>query len=116
MIRHQRLDLLDVLIRESESAANIFGHPCAHFDVSIEAYAGAWAGRGAKSRGLADIVEQDAPGKRGRAIGRQHLKHHARVNPDVALWVELRRLLYPFHPCNVRQDYSKKPSIVKQFE
>src|SRR3979411_1684646 len=83
MIRDQRFDLFDVVIREAELPADPLGHPRADFDMSIEAYPRAGLPSWRKGRRLAYVVKQHAPSESGRTIRQKPLEQHSRVNPNI---------------------------------
>ena len=69
-----------------------------------------------KVGGLADVVEQRAPGEGERAAGLELIEKQQGVDPDVALGVELRRLVDAFHARDFRQDFGEQAGFVEQFE
>ena len=60
VISHQRQDLLALAIAEAQSGEHIVGDAHADLDVAVEADA---VRRAAEGGGLADIVQQRAPGE-----------------------------------------------------
>src|SRR5262249_26653219 len=116
MISDQGSDLFPIVIRETQSAANLLRHAGAHFDVLVEAHALAGLSRWSESRRLADVVEKHAPGKRCRAAWRELLEHQPGMNPDVALGMKLRGLLHAFHLRHFWQDRSEQTRLLEQFE
>ena len=95
VIVDEREDLAGLVVRETEAAADICCDCDADFYMAIEADA---IRSFAESGRLADIVEESPPGQRHGAAGLELLEEHKRVDPDVALGMELGRLLNTFHP------------------
>ena len=71
---------------------------------------------GLERRGLADIVEKDAPGESWRSSFGEPFEHHPRVNPHVAFRMILRRLRNAFHGGNLWQDLAQEARFFEQFE
>jgi len=65
VIGDEGFDLVGVVVGKAKTAAEVIGHADADIDVAVEANAVASFGGRAKGGGLADIVQQDAPGKCG---------------------------------------------------
>src|SRR5712664_4144623 len=107
MIRDQRFDLLRVVIRESKFATDPLSHASAEFNMSIEADPCARPLGWRKGRRLAYVVKQHAPSESGRAIWRKPLQHHSRVNPNISLWLKLRRLLHALHARDLGEHHGK---------
>ena len=113
VLADQRGDLLGVVVGHAQAAADVLRHGDADFHVIVEADA---VRRHAKRRRLADIVQQRAPAERRRRVGRQHFQQQQRVHPDVALGMELRRLLDALHLLDFRQDFVQQAGFVQQLE
>src|SRR4029077_15074545 len=63
---------------------------------------------------LPDIVQQRSPCQGRRTGVRQLLKQQQGVHKNVALGMELRRLLDALHRGNLRQDFAEEASLVEQ--
>ena len=72
-------------------------------------------GRG-EGWGLANVVQQDAPGEGRRGAGGQLIEHQQGVRPHVAFGMELRRLLDALHARDFRQELRKKLRFVEQLK
>ncbi len=48
-------------------------------------------------------MKEDPPSEGGRNAGRQAIKHHAGVNPDVSFGMIFRGLAHAFHSRDFRQ-------------
>jgi hypothetical protein len=73
-------------------------------------------GRDTKRRRLADIMQQRAQRERWRNSGGELLEQHERVDPNVALGMELGRLLHALHPWDLGQDLRQQARLIKQLE
>ena len=116
VIGDEGFDLVGVVIGEAEAAAETIGHADADLDVAIEADAVTRLGGGAEGGGLADVVEQDAPGKSGRNSGGKAFEHEEGVDPDVALGMELLGLRNSFQSADFRENFGEQTKLVKEFK
>lgn len=98
VVLDQGEDLRGLFVREAQPVEDGSGDLFSSFNVAVEADAVAGlCGIGRrKRRGLADIVQQHAPGERHRGSGLQMLEQHQRMHPHIAFGMVLRRLLYAF--------------------
>jgi hypothetical protein len=69
----------------------------------------------AEGRGLAHIVQQHRPGQRQRPCG-HGIQHDEGVLEDVALGMELRRLLDAAHGLNLGQHHGQQAQVAQQAE
>ena len=112
MIGDERLDLLGVLVRELEALGDFGGHLYADFDVGIETDAIAGFGSWAEGRGLANVMEQNAPGEGGRTASRKAFEKKQRVDPDVAFGMEFRGLGDTFHGGDFGKNFAEETRFV----
>ena len=104
---------LGFVVGEAETAADVRGHGDPHLHMAVKADA---VGSFAKGGRLADIVQKRAPSEGRRAAGLQFFEKQEGMDPDVALGMELRRLLDALHPCDFRQNLDEEAGFVEQFE
>src|SRR6185437_119611 len=118
VVLDQRDDLGGVFVGEAEARENLLGDSHADFDVAVEADAIAGdCGIGRLERcGLADVVQQRAPGERWRNAGGKLFEQQHGVRPDVAFGVVLRRLGDASHAHGFGQDAGEQAKLVEQFE
>jgi hypothetical protein len=116
VIGDEGLDLIGVVIREAEAAAEGIGHADAHADMIVEADAVAGFRGWAKSGRFANVVKQNAPGKRRRGSGGKAFEHEEGVDPDVTFGMELRRLGDAFHGGDFGQQFRKEAEFVEELE
>ena len=116
VIGNEGFDLVGVVIGETEAAAEAIGHADADFDVAIEADAVSRFGGGAEGWRLANVVEQDAPGKSGRNFGGKPFKHEESVDPDVALRMELRGLGNSLQGGDFGENFGEQVKFVEEFK
>ena len=111
-------DLLAVFVGEAQAREKIFRDAGAGLGMAVEADAIAGPGgvRRLEGRGLADIVEQHAPGEGGGCAGGKVIEQHEGVDPDVALGVELRGLLDAVHAGDFGQDLLEQPGLVEELK
>ena len=69
-----------------------------------------------KRGGLANIVQQHAPGERGGGARRKMVEQHQGVGPDIALGMVLRGLLHALHARDLGQDLYEQAGAIKQLE
>ncbi len=116
VVGNQCNNLGRILIRESEPSANLLRHPRSYFDVLVKPNATVGTHWRREGGGLADVVEQNAPGQSERASGGKAFEHDECVDPDVAFGMELRRLLDTFHLRNFGQQLREQARLVEQLE
>ncbi len=63
VIGDEGFDLVGVVVGKAKTAAEVIGHADANVDVAIKADAVPGFRSGTEGRRLADVMEQDAPGK-----------------------------------------------------
>lgn len=95
-------DLVGFVVGEAEAAADFGGDFDADFNVAVEADA---IGGALEGGGLADVVQQRAPGERGGAVGGEFFEEQEGVHPDVALGVVLRGLLDAVEAVDFGEDF-----------
>src|SRR6185312_15324479 len=81
--------------------------------MSVEADA---SGAGLEGGGLADVVEEGSPGEGGRGVGGELFEQDEGVGEDVALGVELGRLLDSVEAVDFGQDLFEEAEAVEEFE
>jgi len=112
----ERCNLRCVVVREAETAANLFGHARADFDMLVKPNAASGTEGGRESRGFADVVKQDAPSQGGRASGAQPVDHDERVRPHIAFRMELRRLFDALHARDLGKKLWQQTRLVEEFK
>src|SRR5208282_301139 len=102
VIRYQRQNLIGLVVREAQTAADFGGHLYSYFNVTVEADA---VGRHAEGGRLAYVVQQRSPSQGLRTSGGKFFQQKQRVHEDVAFGMELWRLLHSFHGGDFGQDF-----------
>src|ERR1700757_1617623 len=108
VVGDEGLNLAGVVVGEAEPAAKFFGHADTDFDMAVETDAVAGFGSRAESGGLADVVEENAPGECRRSSSGKAFEHEEGVDPDVAFGMELWRLRYAFQGGDFGQQFGEK--------
>ena len=80
---------------------------------AVVGFGGVWRLKGG---GLADVVEEHAPGERGGGGGGQVIEEHEGVDPNVALGVVLGGLLDALHAGELGEDLGEEPGGVEELE
>src|ERR1700722_16755392 len=70
VICHERCDLLCILIRKSQPAADLLCHNCTHFHMSVKSNASVRTDGRRERRRLADVMQQNYPRERERTAWR----------------------------------------------
>ncbi len=109
----ERENLAGLVVGEAEAAADFGAHGDADLDMAVEADA---VGGDAEGGRLADVVQQRAPGERERAAGLKLVKQQQRVDPHIALGMELRRLCDALHARDFGQNFCEQAGFIEQFE
>ena len=111
-------DLGGFFVRESEATGDFGGDSDADLDVAVEADAVAGFGGvdGAEGGGLADVMEERAPGEGHGAAGLKLGEEHEGVGPDVALGVILGGLLDALEAGDFREDLGEEAGFVEELE
>ena len=112
VVRYDRHNLIGLVVGHTQAITDGARHFRAHIGVAIEAN----PIEAFESGRLADIVQQSAPGERGRTPGVETFQEHAGVDPNVALGMKLRRLLDALHLFDLRQDLVEQARVVEKFE
>jgi hypothetical protein len=103
-----------VLVGKAQAAQDFVGDADADLDVAVEADAvGRLVGEGG---GLADVVEERAPGEGRRHARRKFFKEQEGVDPHIALGMVLGRLLDAVEFANFGQHFFEQTCPVQRFE
>ena len=105
---------VDLGAGEAQAKHHALGHSGAEAVVAVEADAAVEVG--GESAGLADVVEEHGEHERARDLRGQEIEHDAGVLEDIALGVELRRLLAAFERLDLGQDCAEQPAFIEQIE
>src|SRR5215472_2663442 len=116
VVGDQGLDLLGIVVRKAEAAADVFGDANAYFYVLVKADAITRFRSGTEGRGLADIVKKGSPSQSRGGCRRKTFEHAERVRPDIPFRVKFGRLRYTLHGGDFRQKHVEQPHLVEQFE
>ena len=103
---------VDLGARKTEPMHDLLSHCGADFIVAVETDAAGFID--ARGRRLADIVKEDAEDEREGDLVRQEREHEAGVLEDVALGMELRRLLAAFQGVDFGQNDLEQAARIEQ--
>ena len=110
VVLDQRENLVGVVVGEAQSATGFGTDRYADLNMVVETDA---VRRDAKCRWLTDIMQERAPGEGERAARRELLEQEQRMDPDIALGMELRRLRDTFHARDFGQDFGEQASFIE---
>src|SRR5205814_3676081 len=102
VVGDQSADMLGIGMGEAEPGADLLRHALADFYMTVKADA---VGRDAEGGRLSHVMQQRAERERRRSSSLQFLQEEQCVDPDIALRVELRRLLHTFHALDLREKF-----------
>ena len=111
MLGYQLVRRFDDFVGVFQTVKDFGGHAGSYAFVAVEADAVGFRERW----GLADVVEQDAPGLRDRRLV-EALHHHQCVGPDVAFGVEVRGLADALECFYFGEDLFEEVELVEEFE
>src|ERR1700730_19387080 len=113
---HKGENLFGVLVGKAQPAADLLGHSNTYIYMTVESNPVARYRCRLESGGLAHVMQKNAPCQRWCDPGGKSLQHEPGVNPYVAFWMVLRRLLDALHRGDFRQDLLEESRLFQQFE